>query len=288
MDQLQHDTKNRRIELTAARIAKFTCPSGRQQAFLFDAKAPGLAVRATATGSKSYVLETKIHSKSARITIGSTETWGLNDARERARELRVLVDKGIDPRELARVQRAEREAARALKTAQKTTLGEAWAAYVDARKSSWGDLHLADHIRLSQAGGKPAARGTRGRNVTVAGPLHELMAIRIVDVTPAVLEAWAKREVAARPTKARLAHRLLRAFFSWLKESGEFKVVAPATNPAAHKALKELLGKSAPKNDALLREQLKPWFTAVQALPNATIKAYLLTTRSRQSRCHVP
>lgn len=45
-----------RERLTPDRIRRFTCPPGKQQAFLWDDKSPRLAVRATAS-AKSFVFE---------------------------------------------------------------------------------------------------------------------------------------------------------------------------------------------------------------------------------------
>lgn len=41
----------KRVRLTPQRVADFTCPVGKQQAFLHDSEAPGLAVRATRAGA---------------------------------------------------------------------------------------------------------------------------------------------------------------------------------------------------------------------------------------------
>ena len=45
------------VDLTAGMIERLSCPAGKSQAFLRDAKAPGLAVRMTSAGTKSFVFE---------------------------------------------------------------------------------------------------------------------------------------------------------------------------------------------------------------------------------------
>ncbi|TWI40729.1 hypothetical protein IP95_00921, partial [Extensimonas vulgaris] len=42
-----------KINFTAARVANFTCPPGKAQAFLWDADAPGLGLRVTSNGAAS-------------------------------------------------------------------------------------------------------------------------------------------------------------------------------------------------------------------------------------------
>ena len=49
-----------RCDLTAGAIDRLTCPPGKMQAFLRDSESPGLRVRVTAAGAKSYVFEGKL------------------------------------------------------------------------------------------------------------------------------------------------------------------------------------------------------------------------------------
>lgn len=91
-----------RERLTQTRIAGFSCPPDKKQAFLWDTEAPRLAVRATRSGAKSFIFETKLHRQTIRRTIGNVKNWNLDDAREEARHLQTVVDRGTDPRELDR------------------------------------------------------------------------------------------------------------------------------------------------------------------------------------------
>jgi integrase len=107
-----------RERLTLARIAAFNCPEGKQQAFIWDTDAPRLAVRATA-GAKSFIFETKLNRQTIRRTIGDVKNWKLDEAREEARRLQTLVDKGADPRELDREQTETKARAKAACEASK-------------------------------------------------------------------------------------------------------------------------------------------------------------------------
>lgn len=264
-------------ELTAGLIERLNCPDGKAQAFLRDTKAPALRVRVTATGARSFVFEAKLNRETVRRTIGDVRAWTIEAARAEANRLRVLVDNGTDPRELERQQRAAREAQKAAETAEAVTIEDAWNVYLSARKPFWGDRHYADHVAKAKAGGERAKRGTRGRGVTVAGPLHPLMALRLRDLTPAVVAAWAAGQAKTRPTAARLSWRLLKGFLAWCAEQEAYAAVLPAQNPAKGRAIREVLGRAKVKKDALQREQLEPWFAAVRQLPNAAVAAYLQT-----------
>jgi integrase len=264
-------------ELTAGVIERLRCPEGKSQAFLRDRKSPALRVRVTASGAKAFVFEAKLGRQTIRRTIGDVRSWTIEKARIEANNLRVLVDGGKDPRELAREQESARLARRSAQAAQAVTVGEAWTVYLEARKDRWGDLHYRDHLAKAKEGGKEAVRGTRGSGKTVAGPLYELMAYRLVDLTPAVISAWAERETAKRPTSTAGAWRLLRGFLSWCSEQPEYSQVLPPQNPAKAKAVREVVARPKAKQDSLQREQLPAWFAAVRQSSNATAAAYLQT-----------
>ena len=264
-----------RINLTAGAIERLTCPAGKQQAFMRDSEAPGLRVRVTAAGAKSFVYEAKLNRQTIRRTIGDVKLWSIEQARTEARRLAVVLDNGQDPREIERQQQADKATAKAAAAVQAATVGEVWAVYLEARRPHWGARHHADHVKLVQAGGEVSKRGTRGRGVTVAGPLHSLMGLTLRDLTAPAIEAWAAREAQTRPTSARLAWRCLKAFLSWCAERPEYAPVLPSVNPAKTKKAREALGKAGVKQDALLKEQLPAWFAAVQQIQNPIAAAYL-------------
>lgn len=266
-----------RVNLTAGTIERLACPTGKQQAFMRDSEAPGLRVRVTAAGAKSFVYEAKLNRQTIRRTIGDVKLWSIEQARTEARRLAVVLDNGQDPRELERQQQAAQAAQKAAATAQAVTVGEAWAVYLEARRPYWGERHYADHVKLARAGGEVSNRGTRGRGVTIAMPLHPLMAFPLRDLTAPVVEAWAAREAQTRPTPARLAWRLLKAFLGWCAEQPEYALVLGNVNPAKTKKAREALGKAGVKQDSLMREQLPAWFAAVRNIGNPTISAYLQT-----------
>jgi len=172
--------------------------------------------------------------------------------------------------------KAQQEAVAAATKAAEVTFGEAWAEYLKERQPHWGKHHLADHIRMAKAGGETAKRGTRGRGVTIAGPLHEFLPLRLRDITPPRIEQWAKKHAGERPTMARLSLRIVRAFLNWCSEHTGY-AQAVTGNAAKSKKAREALGTAGVKTDALLREQLPVWFAAVQGLPNRTHAAYLQT-----------
>lgn len=122
-----------RANLTHERIRRFTCPPDKPQAFLWDTKAPHLALRVTRTGARAFIWQGKIRGtgQTVRITLGTPDVWTLDDARETANQYQQLADKGIDPREVRKEEERRREEAKAAKEAgEKYTLKTLCAAYV--------------------------------------------------------------------------------------------------------------------------------------------------------------
>lgn len=269
-----------KVVFTAGRVNGFRCPSDKRQAFLWDATTPGLGLRCTPNGRPAYVFQTVFDGKDLRITIGSPAAWGIKDAQEKARELQRVVDQGQDPRDIKRAREAEREARLQQERAKAVTVGEAWAAYLVERRPHWGVRHHSDHLKMAAPGGEPVKRGVKlapgkPRPLTVPGPVHSLLALKLSELTPAVVEAWAVENGKTRPTYARLCWRCLKVFLNWCAEHPAYSEVMPATNPAATKKSREALGKANVKTDALMREQLPAWFSAVRQLPNPAIAAAL-------------
>ena len=270
--------------LTAGAIERLTCPPGKGQAFLRDAEGNGLRVRVSPAGAKTFVFEQRLKGRTIRRAIGDVNAWTIEQARAEAKRLSVLLDSGTDPRELDReaaeakaaaaAAKSQHEAATAaLRVAEALTAGEVWERYLAERRPHWGERNYQDHLSIADAGG---ADRKRGEGLTRPGPLAPLLALRLVDLTPAAVEAWAQREAKDRPARVRLALRLLKAFLRWAAAEPD---LADKVDPAAATAKKarEAAGRAKPKDDVLEKGQLAAWFDKVRALGSPVIAAYLQT-----------
>ncbi len=257
---------------TVARVEGFACEPGKQQTIFWDAKTPGFGVRATSSGARAYIFETRLFGKTIRTTIGDTRSWELGKARAEANRQRGLVDRNIDPRE-DRVEQEAAHAARRTETKRRhVTFGEAWDEYVAERKPAWGDLHYRDHVRMADLGGTPKKRG---EGVTQPGPLAELRPVKLCDLSGDRIAAWLTPQATERPTMAALAFRLLRAFIRWCSETSDYRGLLPADAYTARRVKEAVPRVRAKEGDVLQREQLAAWFRAVQALPNLVHSVYL-------------
>ena len=202
-----------------------------------------------------------------------------------------MTNKGIDPRQVKADQiesdktkaqaKKDQALAEVLQTKMEAvTVGKAWLEYITERKdakegkeNSWSPRHFKDHIKMVHKGGVQRKRSDK---LTEPAPLSSLVDLRLVDITADKVNEWANVEASKRPTQARLAFRLLRAFLSWCmthKVYGQIITVNAAKNEVARKRL----GKPQTKNDVLQREQLSSWFAAVREINNPVISAYLQT-----------
>lgn len=262
----------KKVNFTAERVANFKCEPGKQQSIFWDGKTPGLGLRVTAAGAKSYIFESRLHGKTMRITIGDVRTWSIGKAQIEATDLKALTDKGIDPRQKKDEQRAAAEAANLEAKRRTLTVGDVWPVYVEARKSRWSERNYQDHLKLAAPGGE---KKKRGKGDTKPGPLASLMSVRLSDLTGSRIAEWLEDESATRPTNAAQSYRLLRAFIRWAADIPEYQgLITPDAYSA--RIVKDAVPRSQAKDgDSLQREQLKAWFDAVRNLGNPVVSVYL-------------
>src|SRR5262245_16298050 len=94
----------RRFAFTTKRLDDYSPPGGGY-VMLTDAKCPDLKLLVTANGAKSFYVYRKFKGRPARVLVGPFPTFGIDTARDRARELVGEMVKGIDPRAAKRQSR---------------------------------------------------------------------------------------------------------------------------------------------------------------------------------------
>jgi integrase len=271
-----------KINFTAGRLAAFSCPDGKTQAFIWDLKAPGLGLRVTARGARAYIFQSRLRDgQTVRLTIGEPlgddgrGVYTIPKAQERARFLQRLIDEGRDPRRERSEQESSDRAARVAAKTARERLGitglMAWEAYCFERQPHWSARNHADHLAFSCEGGK---QRKRAEGKTIAGPLRPLLSKPLAEIDGAAFQAWVARETKTRPARALLGFRLLRAFLNWCAEHEDYCAIAQP-DACKSKKTREKLTKPAAKTDALQREQLAAWFQAVRSDSNPVVAAYL-------------
>lgn len=272
-----------RINLTAGRIRDFSTDKG--QAFLWDSDTPGLAVRVTAPGKrnpeggKAFIFQGKmLNGHDVRITIGNVRVWSIDKAREEARTFQKMIDLGQDPREEKRDRILAAVTKRQQSQKREAPALDAWAVYLESRRSKWGERTYKDHLRFADPGGKPKTRGRKKGegDKTEPGALYSILVHPLNEIDAALVSAWVQEEAAKRPTNTALAFRLLRAFLNWCLAHPDYQELV-VVDACAARSVRDELPKKASKDDCLQREQLRYWFEQVLKLRNPVQSAYLQT-----------
>src|SRR5262249_47788650 len=229
---------------------------GKRPAF-FDAIVPGLAVRVTEAGVKSFALVTRYpgHEHPAPRTIGRYGEVSLEQARNTAREWLQLVARGIDPAvEIERQRLAEQRKHAA-----------SFAAVVE------------DFTRDKLSGerkGAEVARDLQREFVPILGkrPIAEITARDIIEIIKPI----------ARRARYQ-AHNLFGCvgrFFGWAVAQEAYGITA---SPIAHLKPKLIIGKRPPRSRLLDDDEVRAFWqvTGEMGYPFGDICRMLLLTAAR-------
>jgi len=85
-------------KLTQAAVDTMKVSAGKDEDTIADSAAPGLKLRIRREGARVYIFQRRFAGQHPKITIGDASSWSLEKARQKARELAVKMDNGIDPR----------------------------------------------------------------------------------------------------------------------------------------------------------------------------------------------
>lgn len=263
-------------DLTAGLIEAFSCPPGKDQAFLRDEKSPGLRVRVTSTNAKAYVFEAKLNRQTIRRTIGDVRSWRIDAARQEANRLRVLLDSGNDPRELERAAADAKAAKTAEAAARALTVAEVWPRYMaegkPKRKAAWKPRYVADLHRAASLGGEPKKRG---KGLTKPGHLAALMPLPLASIDQDVIRAWYAKEAKTAPIQAARAVAMFSGFLGWCATKKDLRGLANR-DAARASDLGDVLPGATRREDAVDLSQLPGWFAGAGKLANRTAAAYLV------------
>jgi integrase len=262
-------------ELSIGLIDALVCPPGKMQAFLRDRTTRGLRVRVTANGAKSYVFEGKLNRQTIRQTIGDVRSWSIGAAQKEANRLRVLLDNGIDPRELAREQLAERAAREVEPASRSVTVADLWPRYMaegkPKRRNAWKPRYVIDLNKAASLGGEPKKRG---KGMTKPGHLAGLMPLPLASIDQDVIRDWYAYEAKTAPIQAARAVAMFSGFLGWCATKKDLRALVNR-DAARASELGDVLPGVNKRRDALEIDQLPAWFASTEKLRSRTAAAYL-------------
>jgi len=264
-----------KVKFTAPRVAGFTCPADKAQAFMWDATAPGLGLRVTPAGKPSFIFQSEFQGRSLRTTIGSPTIWTIPQAQEKARELQRQIDEGRDPREVKAAAIAADVAKRTAEIGAVLTVAEVWPRYMaegkPKRKAAWKPRYVADLHKAASMGGEPKKRG---KGKTKPGPLAALMPKPLASIDQDVIRDWYVIEAKAAPIQAARAVAMFSGFLGWCATKKDLRALVQK-DAARASELGDVLPGVNKRRDALEIDQLPSWFAGTDKLRSRAAAAYL-------------
>jgi integrase len=236
------------MRLTKSAIAKLQPPT-TGQVFYRDDTLKGFAIRVTAGGTKSFVLEKLIERKVRRVTLGRSNEISVETARRSAQKMLGQIADGRNPL----TERRRKEAAA-------ITLDTVFAAYLEQRR----DL-------------KPKSVADYTRAVTIA--FADWRRRPLVDINrDAVARRFKKLRDENGPAWANLCMRVLRALFNFA--AGQYADDAGqspfASNPVKVLSQTKAWAKVDRRKTVIKPHELARWYAAVNGLTNKTVGDYLI------------
>jgi integrase len=234
-------------------------PAGRRDEY-HDAIVPGLALRVTDTGHKSFVLIARFPThpiNPTRRAIGKYGAVSLDTARARARQWLDWIERGIDPavedaRRLAATQRNQVNTFAAVAADFLDRHGRTLKKEAEARSVIGNEF-------VKRWGGRPA-----------------------VDITPQDVST-AIRAIVARgaPYQAHNAFGYLRRLYSWAIGTQEFGITS---SPVERLSPKDLIGKREPRERTLTDSELRKVWQAAGKMgyPYGPVFRLLILTGQRE------
>jgi len=247
-------------EMSPIEVKRLTHPGKGRNAMFAVGGVSGLHLQITPGGSRSWILRATVGAKRRDIGLGGYPDVTLAQARERAREAKEQIWRGIDPIE-------ERKAVRAaLAAAQKRglTFADAFGKYAEAKLSELG----SDTDR------------TRWKSSVERYALPHIGALLVNDLTVQdmlrVLEpVWHDKTETASRVRSRIE-----AILSWATVAGHRTGDNPARWRGNLDALLPKPGRIADKDNqpAVTLDEARPWFAALRQREGTGAKALTVLT----------
>lgn len=237
------------MKITKSTIDRLQPPTDKSQAFYRDELLKGFAVRITANGIKSFVVEKLINRKVRRITLGRYGEITAEQARKEAQKMLGQIATGFDP--IAEKQQAK---------AQKVTLHTVFQDYINTRKGLKPKT-LYDYKRV------------------IDNVFADWQKKPLLDITKdKVAKRHAQLGEQHGEAYANLAMRVLRALFNFAagqyEDSKGHSLIAE--NPVMRLSQTRAWYRVERRQTYIKPTELAEWYRAVNELANPTLRDYLL------------
>ncbi len=235
---------------------------------------PGLKVRVTAAGAKSFVFQSKVGGTTMTLTIGPCSAWSIEQARDEAMKHRIALNRGDDPREIDRAKAEAKARVKAEKErAAKFTFGALMADYANElnRQGKTSHAKVRGMVKLHLSDGAPKLANTAAALVT---------AEQVADLLRGLSEAGKERTAGKLRSYCRAAFEMARTAKLNQKVPVHFKSYGVQHNPAAETVAIKLV----PDKKPLMPVHLRQYWQAIEKLEGvrgAVLRLHLLTGGQR-------
>ena len=194
--------KRKAIQLTESGIKKLARAESGKRREVFDTLAPGLGLRVTDRGTKSWTVRYRLDGIQQRVTLGEWPSLGVEKARDEARAIRRWAKEGIDPKAKLKAEAGARRAEAEAKAHQGKTFADIAENYI-ARECP----RLVNSNRTASVVNKliDAWGGL---------PVSALRRHHLTDLTDDLLDA-------GTPAAANRAHEVAQRVFIWALDRGD-------------------------------------------------------------------
>jgi integrase len=234
-------------------------PAGRRDEYL-DSIVPGLALRVTDRGHKSFVLVTRYPSNPknpTRRALGEVGAITLDQARQKARGWLELIGKGIDPKAEEARRRAE---------AQRRQVNTFDAVATEFLERHASGLKKSDEAKRIIEGEFIKRWGAR--------PITDILPEEVAGAIRAIVKRGA-------PYQAHNALGYVRRLYNWAIGTHEFGIQA---SPVEHLKPKDLIGKREARERTLSNDELRAAWRAAEEMgyPYGPVFRLLILTGQRE------
>lgn len=242
--------------------AKCIGEAGKKVLYRHGSDGLGLSVDRRYDGvHKAFFFEGKIHGQTIRRVIGDWPTWTVENAAKAARELRVKLDNGTDPREEARKAKAQAQQEVQTRKARQATLRDAWESYLANRAASSKPLSVLT---------------IRDYNAHLRRSFDDWADEKLTAITESTTltkhKALLDKSGAAQ---ANQAMRYLRAVLNYAKKSPDYAASFNGENPVRKLTENKAWADVLPNKVTLRRDQLRAWWDASDHIENLVARIYL-------------
>jgi integrase len=229
---------------------------------VMDSQVGGLGIRVMPSGVKTFILRRRYpgSTQPARRSLGTYGEISLAQAREKAREWNALVKKGIDP--AIEESRRRQAAIEAEKLRQTSTFGAAFEEYLKRKASK---LKSGPDIERE-----------------IRRECKSWMALPLADISSATVKAAIQAVInRGAATNAHFLLAVLRAFFNWVIDSGDFNL---QVSPCAKLKPTVLIGPRNVRSRVLKDFEIAAYWRASEAMgyPFGKLFQLLLLTALRR------